>query len=282
MPQGSQNFGIGLAVHFHHYEGPPGVPPLDGKRVVVTGAGRGIGYHTAVGLAQVGADVTCVCRIGDKASEMNAESMEHMVNLNKGRLNVIWADLADAESVRQVAAEINGRGHPVDILINNAALLTPQGRWILDDGHEKQMRVNYTAHFALTGLLMPSLLKSDKPRVLNVSSANAWRGSLTWDGALDFANSASYKRKAARCYSDSKLAQLAFTQELGRRYPQITSVAAHPGVAATELHRYMAFLKGFFLTAEEAARMPLIAASDPSLKSGSYVGPWFALRGEPS
>uniref|UniRef100_A0A6U4PC02 Uncharacterized protein n=1 Tax=Neobodo designis TaxID=312471 RepID=A0A6U4PC02_NEODS len=273
---------LGQQVPWGHFDGPSDVPPLDGKRFVITGAGRGIGYHAAIGLAQRGANVTCICRIGERESEMNYLSLSHMVGLNSGKLDVIWADLADPQCVRLVADTINARGEPVDCLINNAAIQTPGVRWLLDDGREKQMRVNYMSHFALTGLLMPSLLKSKEPRVVNVSSLSAWRGSLTWDGVFDFANSKNYRRKAVRFYDDSKLAQLAFTKELARRYPQVTSVATHPGFVETLLAPFNVLVKHVSMYAEEGARLPLAAATLPGVQSGSYVGPTLVLRGSPS
>ncbi len=84
---------------------------LEGKRALVTGAGRGIGLAAAAALAEAGADVTLVSRT---ASEI--ETAAHEIRKNGGRADALVLDLIDTAATRAVI----GRGGPFDILVNNA------------------------------------------------------------------------------------------------------------------------------------------------------------------
>uniref|UniRef100_A0A7S1MJX3 Uncharacterized protein n=1 Tax=Neobodo designis TaxID=312471 RepID=A0A7S1MJX3_NEODS len=127
--------------------------------------------------------------------------------------------------------------------------------------------------------------KSDAPRVVNVSSLMAWTGNLKAAGALDFTVPAA-RYHPRTCYGNSKLANLVFTNELGRRYPELTVTAAHPGGSNTNLqqHAFNHPVVRAMLQAPEVGAMPsLKSATMPGLKSGAYFGPWvFGSCGTPS
>ena len=130
--------------------------------------------------------------------------------------------------------------HPrIDLLINNAGVMYPP-KQTTADGFELQFGTNHLGHFALTGLLLPNLLGVDGSRVVVVASiAHNLRAKIDFDD-LQWERRR-YDRIAS--YGQSKLANLMFAYELQRRLaaaPATTiAVAAHPGVAATELIRHV-------------------------------------------
>ena len=143
-------------------------------------------------------------------------------------------DLADLGSVRDFASVVSESVECLDGLVNNAGVMAPP-RAETADGFELQFGTNHLGHFALTGLVLDRLMASgDGARVVTVSSVAHRTGSMDCD---DLQGEASYNRW--RRYGQSKLANLLFAYELGRRSATggwgITSAAAHPGYAATHL-----------------------------------------------
>ncbi|WP_440902820.1 oxidoreductase [Actinosynnema sp.] len=197
------------------------LPDLTGRTAVVTGANSGIGRVTARVLAARGARVVLAVRSPAKGREA-ASTMP-------GSTEVRELDLADLASVRAFA---DGFGDPVDLLINNAGLMTPPLSRTAD-GFESQFGTNHLGHFALTNLLLPRITG----RVVTVSSG-AHRV-----GKIDFVD-LNWERKPYRAmaaYGQSKLANLLFSAELQRRLTAVGSpvlaTSAHPGLAATNLFR---------------------------------------------
>jgi NAD(P)-dependent dehydrogenase (short-subunit alcohol dehydrogenase family) len=177
--------------------------------------------------------------------------------------------------VRSFAAAFKGKYQTLDILINNAGIMTPPfGQ--TKQGFETQFGVNHLGHFALTGLLLPPILATPHSRVVTVSSLMHKRGKI------DFANLNSengYNRGAA--YGQSKLANLLFTYELQRKlraagYGTI-AVAAHPGWTATNLQQHSGlinyFNRFFAQNAEMGALPTLRAAAATDVQGGDYFGP---------
>ncbi|MFI0486114.1 oxidoreductase [Actinomadura sp. 9N215] len=202
------------------------IPDLDGRRAIVTGANSGIGYHTALRLAQHGASVVLACRDAERAQAAadRIRAAAPDADVAVGRL-----DLADLSSVRTFAARHGGA--PLDILVNNAGVMALPRRTTAD-GFEMQFGTNHLGHFALTGLLLPALRDAPSARVVTLTSGFAWAGRLRFD---DLQGERRYRKWAA--YGQSKLANLIFARELDRRVPELTSVAAHPGYAATNLQQ---------------------------------------------
>ena len=155
-------------------------------------------------------------------------------------LEVAPLDLADLSSVRAFAEGYVERVG-LDLLINNAGIMAAP-RQLTKDGFESQFGTNHLGHFALTGLLLPVLLKAPAPRVVTVSSALHRRGTMRFD---DLQGERKYSRWGA--YGQSKLANLMFCFELQRRATEaegragrragapFLSLAAHPGYASTNL-----------------------------------------------
>jgi len=203
------------------------LPSFDGRTVLVTGGNSGIGWHTAVGLSLRGAAVTIGCRNLDAGREAAAE----MRAKGAGDVRVAQLDLADLSSVRALAGGWTG---PLDVLVNNAGVMTPPRYRETVDGFELQFGTNHLGHVALTGLLLPHLVASPAPRVVTVSSVAHHRGG---PDVLDGNQGGGYQ--AERAYGNTKLANLLFAFELQRQAvlnnSALVSNAAHPGVSATGL-----------------------------------------------
>ena len=144
------------------------VPDLTGRTALVTGANSGIGLVEARVLAQHGADVVLAVR----RPEAGEEAAERIRRTGApGRVVVEELDLASLESVRALADRLGERvGGRLDLLLNNAGVMTPPRHRETRDGFELQFGTNHLGHFALTGRLLPLLLAADAPRVTTVSS----------------------------------------------------------------------------------------------------------------
>ena len=265
------------------------VPDQSGRVAIVTGSNTGLGYDNARALAARGATVVMAVRDtakGDAAADRIRE-------LTPGAVVVVHKlDLGSLASVRTAGAELAAAYPRIDLLINNAGVMYPPKQTTVD-GFELQFGTNHLGHFALTGLLLNNLLSVDGSRVVVVSSiAHNLRAKI------DFADlqweTRRYDRVAS--YGQSKLANLMFAYDLQRRLAaakaETIAVAAHPGVAATELVRHVPgaglpgvnWLSGRLLnTSELGALATLRAATDPAVQGGQYYGPdgFKELRGYP-
>jgi len=206
------------------------VPDLSGKVAIVTGANSGIGYEATKVLAAKGAHVVMACRSVDKctlAVEKIKREVEH------ASLTAMKLELGDLSSVRGFASAFKEEHNSLDILCNNAAIMqAPKG--VTVDGFETHLGVNHLGHFALTGLLINTILNTKNSRVVTVSSNAHKMGRFDFD---DLKLDKSYGRTSA--YARSKLANLLFAYDLQRKLESCgsssISVAAHPGYAATNL-----------------------------------------------
>lgn len=201
---------------------------LSGRRAIVTGASSGLGEIVAGELARAGAQVVAASRDRARGEEAIGRMADRGVPAE--RLEFGELDLASLASVREFAAV---HQDPVDLLVNNAGVMhTPERK--TDDGFELQLGTNHLGPFALTGLLLPALLRTEAPRVVTVSSI------LARDGKLDFDDLMLDKGyDSQRAYGNSKLANQLFAFELQRRSENaeapLKSMAAHPGYSATNL-----------------------------------------------
>jgi NAD(P)-dependent dehydrogenase (short-subunit alcohol dehydrogenase family) len=252
------------------------IPDQTGRVAVITGANTGLGYETALALAEHGAHVVLAVRNLDKgkdaASRITAAGPRGEVALQE-------LDLTSLESVRAAAGQLRSDYDHIDLLINNAGVMYPP-KENTKDGFELQFGTNHLGHFALTGLLLDRLLPVAGSRVVTVSSiGHRIRADIHFD---DLQWEHSYNRVSA--YGQAKLANLLFTYELQRRlapHGTTIAVAAHPGGSNTELMRHLpgwaaAFypaIAPLFQDAAMGALPTLRAASDPAVLGGQYYGP---------
>ncbi len=250
------------------------IPDQSGRTVVITGGNSGIGQAAARYLAARGARVVLACRDEGRAA---AAASQITADLPGAELSTVALDLSSLESVRAAAAEIRSRYPRLDLLVNNAGVMMPPlGRTA--EGFELQFGTNHLGHFALTGLVLPSLLPVPGSRVVTVSSNGHKVGRIHFD---DLQWEHRYRRMGA--YAQSKLANLLFTYELQRRLaaagaPTI-AVAAHPGTSDTALVRHMPAWQqlGTRLAPSQGPAMGALptvrAATDPAAAGGDYFGP---------
>lgn len=253
------------------------IPDLTGKVIIVTGANTGLGYESVKVFARKGAKTIMACRNMEKGNTALVGIKKEIPN---AKAEVMHLDLASLKSIHRFADEFKSRFSRIDVLLNNAGIMMVP-HWKTEDGFEKQFGVNHLGHFALTGLLIDLVLNTPNARVVNVSSTAHRFGKMDWDNLM-FENDG-YGRM--RAYGRSKLSNLLFTYELQRRFERAgvkcISVAAHPGIADTELGRYIEeklswrFLSLFFREYSAAmGALPQIRASvGPNVKGGEYYGP---------
>ena len=256
------------------------IPSQAGKLAIVTGANSGIGYHTALELARAGAHVILACRNPLKAEEAKARIV---AAVPQAAVEVAQVDMADLDSIRAFAEGFVASGRKLDLLINNAGVMGFPQRTPTAQGFEGQFGTNHLGHFALTGELMPALLKTPHSRVVTVASIAHKGGRMrfedpNWEKAYD-------PRKA---YQQSKLANLMFGLELDRRLKRanadVASIIAHPGVAITSIvsngmgtglqAKIANVAIQLFAQSDARGAWPtLYAATSPDAKSGHYYGP---------
>jgi len=256
------------------------MPSQKGRIFLVTGGTSGMGFEDAKALANAGAQVVITARNPQRGQEA-IERIQKDVPDAKVQFEPV--DLADLSSVRALSQRLAGTLPRIDGLINNAAIMAPAERGTSVDGLEMQFATNYAGHFVLTAELLPLLRKSDSPRVVTLSSVAVHRGGINFD---DLQSTPIYNPYAA--YAQSKMACLMFAFELQRRSDAngwgIQSIAAHPGIAVTELvargpgldsdqGRQWSAMRERLQTAAQGAVPTLYAATAPEALGGAYYGP---------
>jgi NAD(P)-dependent dehydrogenase (short-subunit alcohol dehydrogenase family) len=270
------------------------MPPMEGKRVVVTGANSGIGFEGTKAFAGAGATVVMACRSAERGERAAEEIREAVPG---AALDVRRCDLSDLGSVRDFAAGVRGTYDDLHVLCNNAGVMAVP-RSETADGFETQVGVNHLGHFALTGHLLDRLAASaGESRVVTQSSGAHEMGEVDFE---DLHREESYGKWKA--YGQSKLANLLFAYELQRRLEDagvedIISVACHPGYADTNLQYRGPEMSGsrvryglvkvantvFAQSAAKGALPMLYAAAAETVEGGSFYGPGglLGMRGLP-
>ncbi|MDO8421651.1 MAG: SDR family oxidoreductase [Parvibaculum sp.] len=255
------------------------IPSQRGRTAVVTGTG-GLGFEDALALARAGANVVIAGRSPSKGA---AAVNQIRQSVPDATVSFEVLDLASLDSIAAFGERLRSSIGGLDLLINNAGVMTPPERQMTADGFELQFGTNHLGHFALTAQLLPLLRKGNQPRVVTLSSVAARSGAIDFD---DLQSERSYKPMVA--YGQSKLACLMFALELQRRSDTagwgIQSIAAHPGISRTDLlpngagarsvlgmaRSYLWFL---FQPAAQGALPTLYAATSPRAQGGAYYGP---------
>jgi hypothetical protein len=258
------------------------VPDQTGKVIAITGANSGLGFEAAKVLAAKGARVTLAVRDPAKGERAAADIRRATPQAD---LEVLALDLASLAAIRRFAETFAATHDRLDVLLNNAGVMAIPRR-VTADGFEMQLGTNHLGHFALTGLLLPLLLKTPGSRIVTVSSGAHMFGKVNF---ADLQSERSYSKWGA--YGQSKLANLLFAYELQRKLQAAgsaaISVAAHPGYAATNLQAVGPQMEGsrFGERAMSAANRVLAqsatmgalpevyAATSPDVRGGDYIGP---------
>nr|XP_061799638.1 dehydrogenase/reductase SDR family member on chromosome X-like [Nerophis lumbriciformis] len=260
----------------------PAMPRQDGKVVIVTGGGKGIGYEVVRHMAKLGAHVIIGCRDERQGVEAIRKIQEEY---NEAKVEFRKLDLASLQSIHQFVHNFKERDLPLNILVNNAGvMLVPEG--CTENGFELHFGVNYLGHFLLTWLLLDTLKLSGKSgnfsRVVNVSSSAHRNGQIRPN---DLNSRQCYSAHGAYCHS--KLAQLLFSSRLHQELEQggfpVSSCAVDPGMVDTSLyrhlwtplrlaHRIVSLL--LFKTPTEGAATVLFAALSPALEGECGGGYW--------
>jgi len=272
------------------------IPSQQGRRVLITGGNSGIGFETALEMARCGAEVILPARSLDKANDAISGIRRQVPG---AKLTPAVLDLASLASVRAFAAFIDANfpGQSLDLLINNAGVMAVPQRELTIDGYERQFATNYLGPFLLTALIYPRLKQRPGTRIVTVSSGIANQAKIEFDNL----QSERVYKPLFGAYSQSKLADLIFQQELQRRLTSagspVISTGAHPGYALTNLQTSgpdgvvplgfrIVLMILTPLASQDAAHgaLPtLFAATSPAATPGGYYGPnaFFELKGYP-
>ncbi len=252
------------------------IPDQEGRLAIVTGANSGLGYFTTLELARHGAQVVMACRSIEKG---HAAAAKIQADAGAAAPSVQQLDLGSLDSVRRFADEFSGKR--VDLLVNNAGvMMTP--RRTTADGFELQLGTNHLGHFALTGLLIEALGRSDSARIVTLSSNEHKAGRIDFD---DLQQERDYSPRGS--YQRSKLANAVFAIELDRRLraaqSPVVSLFAHPGYSDTNLQSsgptgvvkaVLAISNRVLAQSAERGALPtLYAATAPRVEGGEYYGP---------
>lgn len=263
------------------------VADLAGRRAVVTGANTGLGFETARVLAAKGCHTILACRSAERA-EVARRAM--VAEFPQAQVDVRILDTGSLASVRDFAAGLRQDGGRLDLLINNAGIMTTP-YFQTEDGFEGQLAVNYLGHFLLTGLLLPALEAAPAARVVTLYSLAHRLGGIRFE---DMHFTRGYD--AGKSYYQSKMACLMFALELNQRLVHggytTRSTAAHPGISQSDLYRHMpkplrlitSLLGSWVLQpAEQGALSTLYAALSDDIGGGEAIGPGGAgqRRGAP-
>jgi len=231
------------------------------KTILVTGSTDGIGLATAKELARLGHALVLHGRSEDKLLRACDEVRAVVPDAS---LQTVCADLGDLAAVARMAHDLAERLPRLDVLINNAGVYLTE-RKTSRDGFEMTLAVNHLAHFLLTNLLLPLLRKSEAPRVVTVSSMVHASGRIAFDDM-----NSEHGFNGYHAYSNSKLADALFANELARREPWLTSNSLHPGVIGTKLLHAAFSMPGDAVDA--GARTPVYLAVSPEVAgvTGKY------------
>jgi NAD(P)-dependent dehydrogenase (short-subunit alcohol dehydrogenase family) len=256
------------------------LPRMEGKVVLITGASSGLGLAAADGFARLGAGVWLAVRNRERGEAARARILDQ---LGEADVHLGLCDLSRLESVRQFAERFAAEAPRLDVLVNNAGVLT-QERERSADGIELTLATNLIGPFLLTQLLIPILERSAPSRIVNVSSGGMYTQKLQADDLQseqgDFDGPAVYAR--------TKRAEVVLTEMWAETLAGsgVTVHAMHPGWADTA--GVQSSLPRFYRVTRPLLRSPaqgadtilwLGAAPEPADGSGGF---WHDRRRRPT
>jgi NAD(P)-dependent dehydrogenase (short-subunit alcohol dehydrogenase family) len=261
-----------------------GLPSMNGKRVLITGASSGLGFATAVEMAKRGAEVIMAVRSGipHKGEEVKRRS-------GSAKVEMIRMDLSDLESLEGFTQKVGQDFGPIDILLCNAAMVAKNSRAV-KEGIDEMFAVNYFAKFLLAKRLLDGDILNhagpDLPRIIFVASESHRNPSaFEWE---QFGRFRSYGiKQSVAMYGYYKLLLLTMANELSRRINPDGKIKASvfalcPGPVNSNIAReapklFQPLLKlvfGIFFRSPKKACSPVIylaASKELEGTSGTYL-----------
>lgn len=256
------------------------LPRMDGKVVLVTGASSGLGRAAAEGFASLGAAVWLIVRNRERGEDVRAQMLS---GSPAAKLQVGVCDISSLQAVREFARSFTSEAPRLDVLVNNAGVLT-QERELSADGIELTLATNVIGPFLLTNLLIPLLKRSAPARVVNVSSGGMYTQKIDPDDLQSEQGSFD----GPRVYARSKRAEVILTELWAERLARTGVVvhSMHPGWADTG--GVQSSLPRFYKLARPLLRTPaqgadtivwLGASADTAASSGGF---WHDRRRRPT
>ncbi|KAI0905345.1 short-chain dehydrogenase [Ustulina deusta] len=257
----------------------------EGKVFIVTGANSGLGKELVKILYSKHAKVYVAARSESKAKKA-IEEVRQLYPTSKGDLAYLYLDLSDLATIKKSADDFLAKEQRLDVLFNNAGVMTPPAGSKTVQGYELQLGVNSIGTFLFTRCLNPTLAATARSapqhsvRVVWVSSAAADSAPKP---AIDFSN-IDYKRDEGQWqkYERSKAGNILHSCEAARRSERdgegVLHVSLHPGIFPTELQRTMPgwqsrLVKILGKEPKYGAYTELYAGLDPRVENGAFVSP---------
>ena len=240
------------------------------KTILITGANTGIGLATAETFVKDGHHVILACRNPDKASQ----AKKQLDAIGTGKVDTVTLDLNDLAKIAQTADTLISQFEKIDVLVNNAGMMTPQLESTAD-GFEKQIGVNYIGPFLLTMKLLPLIKKAEQGRIIHLASMMHLLGQID---VGQFKADQVKKYNGVRSYANSKLANLLFSNTLAQQLQgsSVTSNALHPGGVDSEIYRELPKYQ------YNALKLFLIPTSKPAelIKKMAFSTEWSQRNGD--
>ena len=240
------------------------------KTILITGANTGIGLATAETFVKDGHHVILGCRNPDKASQ----AKKQLDAIGTGKVDTVTLDLNDLAQIAQTADTLISQFEKIDVLVNNAGMMTPQLESTAD-GFEKQIGVNYIGPFLLTMKLLPLIKKAEQGRIIHLASMMHLLGQID---VGQFKADQVKKYNGVRSYANSKLANLLFSNTLAQKLQgsSVTSNALHPGGVDSEIYRELPKYQ------YNALKLFLIPTSKPAelIKKMAFTTEWSQRNGD--
>jgi len=245
---------------------------MEGRTVLITGASSGIGFESALSLAQQGAEIVMVGR-DEQRTGLAAEQIR--TRTGNSSVSYLLADLSSLKDVRRVAQDFKDQHNKLDVLLNNAGAVFLR-RKVSIDGYEMTLALNHLNYFLLTSLLLDMIKAGPSGRVVNVASRAHYRGHVNFD---DLQSQRGYN--GMQVYGASKLMNVLFTYELARRLQgtKVTANCLHPGFVASNfagnngwfVRAVMSLMAGR-ISVQDGAKCSIYLASSPDVEgiSGKY------------
>ena len=245
---------------------------LTNKTIIITGSSSGLGLETAKRIASLNNTVIIASR-----NEKRGRKVEKEIGKNSYFMQL---DVSSKESMDNFVKNFTKKFSKLDILINNAGIMLHPPKKT-EDGTEITFATNYLGYFYLSLKLIPNLVSSSDPKIINVSSISSYHvDKINWDYFNPIKKISSFREKR-EIYSHTNLFRLMFSIELQKRFNKksipIKSIACHPGVAKSQLGRYFFLAKLIYAlpvmaSSREGVKSIIFSCINQNLNGGEFVG----------